>query len=103
MTAVAAGSITMDVDENYPHNFAGVIYFNDANGDTPVTPSGGNVTFDIVTVNQPQDFQDITGGTIPATSANQVDWDGNSLQVRVTFDTVTGATHARIVYTGNQS
>ncbi len=100
---VSAGSITLDIDKNYPHNFAGVVFYNDAEGATPVTPSGGNVIYTIKTVNQPQGFQAITGGTVLATAENQVDWSGNSLQVLATFDSVTGATHARVFYTGNQS
>lgn len=103
VTTVASGSITLQIDENYPHNFAGVVFYNDAGGVTPVTPSAGTVEFTVKTVNQPQGFQAILNGTVDANAPNQVSWDGNALEVLATFTGVTGATHARLYYTGNQS
>jgi len=100
---VSAGSITLPVDRSYPHNFAGIIFFNDSGGVTPVTPSAGSTTFTIKTVNQSQGFQNIAAGTVAADAPNQVDWAGNTLEVLATFAGIVGATHARLVSTGNQS
>lgn len=100
---VSAGDLTFDIDSNYSHNFAGLVYFNDANGDTPVTPSAGSATLTIKTANQPQGFQSIAAGALDATTISQADWDGNSLQANFSFSGITGATHVRAIVTGNQS
>lgn len=100
---IATGDLLLDVDPVYPHNFGGVVFFNDAGGVTPVTPSSGTTTTTIKTSNQPQDFQAITNGTVNADSANQTDWSANTLQVNFSFTSIVGATHARAIVTGNQS
>ena len=59
VTLVSAGSITLTTGQSRVHNFAGVVFFNDADGATPVQPSAGTITFTAKIVVQPHAFQDI--------------------------------------------
>jgi len=101
---ISTGDLIQDVDPSYPHNYAGIIFYSDAAGTTKVLPSGGTITFTIATEQQPSDFQDVIDGTgVDAMVPNQVDWNSNSLQVKAEFTSITGASYARIVFTGNSS
>ncbi len=103
VTAIAAGDLILDVDVTYPHNFAGLIWYNDAEGVTPVTPTGGTITITIKTPVQPQGYQEISGGVLSADVVSQVDWAANTEQVKAVFDTITGATYVRLLWAGNSS
>lgn len=100
---VTVGTYVMDIDDSYPHNFLGVIYYNDAGGATPVTPTSGTATVTARTKNQSQGFQAVTDGVLQANEVSQVDWGGNTLQVQAMLAAIVGATHARLVYTGNSA
>ncbi len=100
---ISGGDLTFTVDNTYPHNFAGIVWYNDSGGATPVTPSGGTATITIKTPIQPQGFQSITGGILAADVVSQVDWAGNTEEIKVAFDSIVGATHARLFWAGNSS
>lgn len=103
VTLVSAGSITLAIGESRVHHFAGIVFYNEEEGTTPVQPSAGTITFTIKTIVQPHGFQAITDGTISATAPNQVDWAGNTIEVLATFTNVVGATHARMIWSGNSA
>lgn len=101
--AVAAGQIDLAIDNSRPHNFAGVVFFNDASGVTPVQPSAGTITYTVQLVVQPHAFQAPPDNVINANTVDQVDWAGNTEIVRATFAGIVGATHARLIWAGNSA
>lgn len=105
VTLVSAGEITLKMRADSVHNFAGVIYFNDAGGVTPLVPGTltGTGTITIKTSNQSHGFQSITNGALDASTFTQADWSANSLEVKVTFAAITGATHAKLVVSSNKT
>lgn len=101
--AVSVGSITIATNDLRPRNFAGVEFYSDAEGTTSVTPTAGNITFTAELSVLPEVFQDITGGTVTATSNASVNFAGNPTRVRATFSGITGADFARLRVTQNYS
>lgn len=100
---IADGDLIIDTNPSYPHTFIGVIYFNDADGLTPVTPSSGTAVITIKTINQPQGFQEIPNGTLKAKDTVQTDWSANTQQVKIEFQNIVGALYAQVVLSGNTS
>ncbi len=100
---ISGGDLTLTIDPTYPHNYAGIVWYNDAAGATPVTPTSGTADITVKTANQSQGFQTITGGTIQADTVSQADWSGNTEEVNVEFTTIVGATYAQLFWTGNSS
>jgi len=104
IVAVTDGvQLEIELDPSYRHSFAGVEFYSDAEGTTPVTPSGGTVTFELKTPLQPNAFQSFTLNAISAASADQVNWGTNALAVRATLSSVVGAAYARLRATMNIS
>ena len=99
-------TITLQVGTNFSHNFAGVIYFNDDSGadSAMVTPTAGTETYSVESILQPGTFQTFNNNTLNAMTPNQVDWSVNTNRVRVVLSGVTGngATHARLIFFGNE-
>ena len=107
VVALSSGAATIDlpVTHLYSHNFAGVIYFSDANGEIQVAPTAGSETFTIETIVQPGIFQSFTDNTLNSATPSQVDWSANTIQVRVVLAGVSGggATHCQLIFYGNES
>ncbi len=96
--------LELDIDHSRVHNFAGVVFYSDAEGTTAVQPSAGTATYEVKLVVQPQAFQStpnnvLTDLTVPC----QINWAGNTEAVQVTLDSVVGATHARLITAGNSA
>ena len=100
---VATGSIDLNIDISRVHHFAGVVFYNDANGVTPVQPSAGTSTFPVKLTVQSHAFQTIPANVINANIVSQVNWAGNTKTVRVVFAGIVGATHARLFWAGNSA
>ncbi len=100
-----SGDILLPISFPNPHSFAGVIYYANSNGDTPLDPSGlgGTATITIRTTNQPHGFQDTVDNVLQANSFAQTSWDGNASEVKCVFAAITGATHARLIVTSNKT
>ena len=103
VTPVSDGSITLSIGQSRVHNFAGIVFFNEAEGITPVQPSSGTITFTVKLVVQPHDFQDVPSNEINATAVDQVSWAANTTTVKATFDSIVGATHAKMIWSGNSA
>lgn len=103
VTPIATTTVDVVVDPSYPHCFAGVVFYSDAEGATQVTPSGGTVTITVETYVQPGFFQTVTNGTYAVTAAGQVDWAANTTRVRATIASITGATHYRLITACNSA
>ena len=95
------GDITLGqsdrIDPSKPHGFAGIVYFNDTMGITPVTPSGGTATITIKTVVQPHGFQDANNNSLMANTITQADWSAAVTEVKATFVGIMGVTHAKMI------
>ena len=102
--ALASSPATVTIDANYPHVFMACEFFSDADG-TAATPTGGTVTFTAETDELPGIFQDITDGTVTATSNESVNVGANITRIRATLASVTGGgvTHFRINVNANLS
>ncbi len=103
---ISGGALVLDlvIDNSRVHNFAGVVFYSDAEGTTAVQPSAGTATFTVRLVVQPQAFQDITNGALSdLTVPCQVNWAGNTHTARVTLADVAGATHCRLIVAGNSA
>lgn len=103
VTPVASGQIDLELDPSFVHSFAGVVFFNDVDGVTPVQPTAGTVTFTVVLDVQPHTLQAVPNNVLQADTPDQVDWAGNTLSVRATFGGIVGATHAKLIVAGNSS
>lgn len=103
VVAVGEGEILLTVDQNYVHNYAGVIFYNSSSGTVPLDPSGltGSTTFTVKTLAQPQGYQTLPANIVAANALGQVNWAANTLEVKAVFAALTGATHARLVFIGN--
>lgn len=96
--------LDLDIDNSRVHNFAGVVFYSDADGTTEVQPSAGTATFVVRLVVQPQAFQAVPNNVLSdLTVPCQVDWAGNTHTVRVTLADVAGATHCRLIVAGNSA
>lgn len=104
VTAISAGEIIIASADALAHNFAGVVFYSDAEGQNVVLPSAmsGTVTITVKTSNQPHAYQDVNNGTLPANKAGQADWSANTKSIRATFSGITGATHAQLIVTQNR-
>ena len=102
---LVASDITLPVNPDNAHSFAGVEFYNDANGDTPLDPSTltGTATITVKTVNQPIAFQEVSNGTLDISTAIIASWDANATAVKATLAAVTGATHYRLIVSTNRS
>ena len=98
-----AGQIDMNVNPSYVHSFAGVVFYDDAEGQTPVQPTAGTSTFNVMLEVQPQAYQEVPNNVLNADTPDQVDWAGNTLSVRAVFSGIAGATYAMLVVAGNSS
>lgn len=86
----------------YPHNFIGVEFFSDAIG-TPATPSSGTYTIQVETTELPDVFQDPANNSVTASSPISVSFAGNPVSIKMTPNTIVGATHFRINLTSNMT
>jgi len=100
-----SGDILLPILFPNPHSFAGVVYYANASGDTPLDPSGlgGTATITIRTTNQPHGFQATVDNVLMANAFSQTSWDGNATEVKAVFAAITGATHARLIVTSNKT
>lgn len=100
---VSNGFVELEIGNSRVHNFAGMVFFNDAQGDVFVTPTAGTATFTVKLVVQPQAFQEITNNVLDITMPCQVNWAANTLVVRADLTDIVGATHARLIWAGNSA
>jgi hypothetical protein len=105
VTLVSAGSITVAMTTRSVHNFAGVVFYNDASGDTPLDPSGltGTTDVSVKTTVQPHGFQVAVNPTLNAAIFDQANWAANTTEVKGEFTSITGATHAKLIVTSNKT
>lgn len=104
--ALAGGALTINLpfDPSYRHSFAGVEFYSDADGDTPVAASAGTITYTLTLPVMPNDQQSFTNNVSNAVNADTVNWAANVLSVRATIAGITGSpTHARLRVSGNIS
>lgn len=85
------------------HCFAGIECFNDANGDTAATPTAGSVKVEATSWVNPQALEEASGSPISVVIAEreQVSLAANPTLVKATPTGITGATHYRLLFTGN--
>ncbi len=101
---VADTIIIIDITEEAFHNFVGVQFFADAEGETPATPGAGTLATTIETVNNAGVFEPLPGsddGAIDCTAPEVVVWDANTKRVQLAPTGITTATHWRAIWTGN--
>lgn len=103
VTPVSDGSIEQIIDQSRVHNFAGVVFFNDADGETPVQPTAGTITFTVKLVVQPHSYQPTPSNVINADGVDQVSWAANTISILATFSGIVGATHAKLIWAGNSA
>lgn len=105
--ALTAGAATIDLefDKSYRHSFAGIEYFSDAGGATPVVPTAGTETYTLTTTVKPSSQQAFSGSVINSADEDQVSWAANVTSVRCVLAAVAGngATHVRLIVSGNIS
>lgn len=95
-----AAVLTLPVNASYRHSFAGVEYYSDA-GITPAVPSAGSETYLLTTTVKPSSKQSFTGNVINSADETQVSWAANITSLEVTLAGVVGATHVKLIFTGN--
>jgi len=101
---VTAGPFELTIDPSYVHNFVGVVFYSDADGETVVQPTAGTVNFKVKLVVQPHLWQDLPDNAIDASIADQTDWSGNTEVVQWSIAGLAGAaTHCRLIVAGNSS
>lgn len=100
---ITDGFVEVSIKRFEVHNFAGLSFFTDPLGQNPVQPSAGTATITVKTSVQPQGFQPIPNNVIDVTQLGQVDWAANTIAVRADFSGIIGATHARLLVSGNSS
>ncbi len=100
----AVGSVITlsELDITRPRCFAGVQFFNDAEGLVPASPSAGTIDIEIQTINTAPVFEDGFDHTIGANAPTTVTWAANTQAIRATPVGVTGATHYKLVATFNE-
>jgi len=101
--ALSAGPLELAIDPSYVHNFAGLLFFNDAEGATPVQPSAGSATFTVALSVQPHVFQAVPDNALDVSVSDQVDWAGNTDRIMVTHADVVGATYWQLIWCGNSA
>ncbi len=91
VTAIAS-AITVDwIDPSKPHCFAGLQFFSDAAGETPVVPTAGSVAVAVVTVNSYPNSDSIEDSPIDISGAEfTVSWDANTKSVTFTPTSISG-------------
>lgn len=94
--------IPLPVNASYRHSFAGVEYYSDA-GITPVVPSAGTETYTLTTTVKPSSKQSFAGSVINSADETQVSWAANITSLEVTLAGVVGATHVKLLFSGNIS
>lgn len=106
VVALAGGAAVLEVDfdVNYRHSFAGVEFFDDAEGTSPVPATGGTVSFTLNVPVLPNDPQSFVNSNVNAVDAEVVSWAANTTKVTATLTGITGtATHACLRASGNIS
>ncbi len=94
--------ILSELDITRLHCFAGVQFFNNAEGTISVIPSAGTVEIEIQTINTTPVFEVALDHTIVANAPTTVTWAANTQAVKATPIGVTGATHYKLVVTFNE-
>ena len=103
VTAIATPVTLAGLPTDLPHCFVGVQFFDDAGGTSVVVPGAGTAAIEIVTINNTPVLEAINGSPMDATAAVTLNWDGNTLSVKVTLAAITVATHYKVVVTANKS
>ena len=101
---VAVGTINTlsQLDITRLHCFAGVQFFNDAEGIILANPSEGTVLIEIRTVNTTPVFESVPDNLILAATPTTVTWAANTQAIRATPAGVIGATHYKLIVTLNE-
>ena len=101
VTAVASTITIENINPSKPHGQAGLEFYSDSGGTTPVIPTAGTVAIGVKTVNTPQVFEAVTGGTITASTPTTVNFSGSTIAVQAVPTGITGATHYRLTVTAH--
>lgn len=91
------------IDAIKPHVFAGVQFFDSADGSNQATPGAGTVVLTIETVNTSPVLESPQNDTIDATAPVTCDWAANTQRVIATPTGITVATHYRLVVSCNET
>lgn len=106
VVALSAGAIVIDllIDPAYRHSFAGVEFYSDAEGATPVTASAGVILYTLTLSVMPNNQQQFLNNSVNAADNDTVNWGANVISVRATISAITGTpTHAKLRVCGNIS
>lgn len=96
-----AATITIDFDSDYAHTFAGVSYYDSADGTTLASPLAGTETYTVETLVKPGIFQAVPNSPLNSADDSDISWDGNVTRVKVVLAAVTVATHVKLRVSGN--
>lgn len=105
ITAVSAGEIVIDLPTSAihkTHHFLSVSFFSDSGGSLPATPTGGTISYQAKLLGS-RNFLDTNNSTQQAASAGVGDFSGNPTEVRCSFSSITGATHAMLILASNEN
>ncbi len=102
LTAVGDVIIISDLDITRPHCFAGVQFFDDAEGLIPAVPSDGTVLIEVQTVNTTPVFESVVDNLISVVEPTTVTWSANTQVVRATPSLITNAAFYKLVVTCNE-
>ncbi len=101
---IATYTWDLNIDAKYyAHHFVGVEFFSDAEGDTPVTPSGGTYLIEVETKELSGVYQAPGSNSITAATPESVTFAGNPLSIRFTPSTITGAAYFSIKLSSNRT
>lgn len=101
--AIAEYTWELNSDVKYfTHHFVGIEFYSDEVGSI-VTPSSGAYTVTVETRDTPGVYQAPPSNIIDASDRNSVDFSGNPTAIKITFDTIVGATHFKIRLASNRT
>ena len=102
ITAIGSDITLVSLDQVKPHCFAGVQFFSDSAGATPIVPSAGIVTIEIKTINTNL-FEPVLGGIIDVRSPTTVSWAANTKEIKAIPSGITVVAYYKLVVTYNET
>ncbi len=102
LTAVGDSVTISNLDITRPHCFAGVQFFDDAEGLISATASDGTVLIEVQTVNTTPVFESVVDNLISAAQPTTITWSANTQAVRAIPSLITNAAFYKLVVTCNE-
>ena len=94
--------ILESIDANRTHCFCGVQFFSDAEGETSVAPTAGDIIIRVQTVNTYPAWEAIPVNILDGNRPFTTGWDANTRTVKATPDIdIVGAEYYKLVVTCN--